>query len=444
MTIVHSLMQEKADLLKKARALSDTASREKRVFTPEEQASYDSTMAEISNVNTSLERERALEEQERSMAIRTIVEDSRRPPTERRTEVLGNQDRFATFGEQLMAVVQAAKTGGRVVDPRLLAAPLGMSEAVAADGGYLVMQDHATELLRRTYEMGAILSLVRRVPISANANGLKINAVAETSRLTGSRWGGVQSYWLSEAGTPTAKKPVFRIMELSLKKLIGLCYATDELLLDATALESVITQAFSEEFMFMLEDAIIEGDGVGKPLGILNSPCLVSVAKETSQAAATVQSANIFKMWSRLWSRSRPNAVWLINQDVEPQLYSMVIPVKNVAGSENVGGSAVYLPAGTLANQPLATLMGRPVIACEYCPTVGTLGDIVLADFSQYLTIGKEALQYATSIHVAFTTDEQAFRFTLRTDGQPIWNAALTPFKGSNTQSPFVALATRA
>jgi hypothetical protein len=48
------------------------------------------------------------------------------------------------------------------------------------------------------------------------------------------------------------------------------------------------------------------------------------------------------------------------------------------------------------------------------------------------------------SVHVAFLTDESIFRFIYRVDGQPIWNAALTPFKGSNTLSPFVVLAARA
>jgi HK97 family phage major capsid protein len=72
--------------------------------------------------------------------------------------------------------------------------------------------------------------------------------------------------------------------------------------------------------MFMTEDAIVEGTGAGQPLGILNSPALISVAKETGQAAATIVKENVDKMWSRMWARARKNAIWLINQDIEPQL----------------------------------------------------------------------------------------------------------------------------
>ena len=232
-------------------------------------------------------------------------------------------------------------------------------------------------------------------------------------------------------------------MELNLKKLIGVAYATDELLQDSTALESILMQAFPEEFSFVIEREIFEGQGAGEMMGVLNSTALVSVAKETSQVAATIVAENVMKMWSRCWSRSRANAVWFINQDCEPTLYQMNVKIKNVAGTENVGGMPVYIGAGGLSGSQYATLYGRPVIPVEYCATVGTKGDIMLMDMSQYLIIDKGGLQSAQSMHVRFLNDEQTFRWTIRNDGQPIWNAPLTPFKGTNTLSPFVSLDVR-
>jgi len=340
---------------------------------------------------------------------------------------------WKSFGEFLTAVVRA-DTGG-AVDPRLKAT--GLSETVPADGGFLVEQEFVDEILKRTYETGILASRCRRIPVGANANGIKIPAVNETSRADGSRWGGVQAYWAAEAGSKTASTPQFRQMSLELKKLVGLCYATDEMLQDATALESIIKQAFSEEFGFKIDDAIVRGDGAGKPLGILNSPCLVTVSKESGQDADTIVTENIIKMWSRMYGRSRQNAVWLINQDIEPQLYTMSLAV-------GTGGIPVYMPANGLSGQPYGTLFARPVLPIEQCSTLGDKGDIILADFSQYLLIDKGAMQSATSIHVKFVYDETAFRFVYRIDGQPTWNSALTPYKGSNTLSPFVTLAERA
>ena len=277
---------------------------------------------------------------------------------------------------------------------------------------------------------------VNKIPISANANGLKIPGVDETSRATGSRWGGVSSAWAAEGTGGTESRPKFRMIEFDLKKLISKMTVTDELLQDSTALTAIAGQAFSEEVMFMTEDSIFEGTGSGQPLGVIASAARVTVAKETGQAAATIVKENIDKMWSRCWGRSRKNAVWFINQLCEPQLFSLNMAV-------GTGGAPVYLPPGGYSAAPFATLMGRPVVPIEYASAVGTEGDISLMDLSQYTMIDKNGVQAASSMHVAFDTDETRFRITYRLDGRPMWAAPLTPFKGGSTLSPFVTLAAR-
>ncbi|MEW5952640.1 MAG: phage major capsid protein [Bacillota bacterium] len=412
-------------------ALVKAAIEANRAMTDDEQTKFNALQAEIDGLEKSIEAAAKLEKQQAKMntpANQPIYAQPKKPE---------EQSKFATLGEQLMAAVEAARPGGSL-DPRLMrGAASGLSESVPSDGGFLVEQDFVTELLKRTYETGVLGSRCRRIPISATANGLKINAIDETSRADGSRWGGVQAYWENEADMATATKPKFRKMELSLKKLMGLCYATDELLQDARALESVISDAFAEEFGFKIDDAILNGTGAGQPLGIMNSGVLVTVPKETGQAAATIVYENIVKMWARLWARSRQNAVWYINQDIEPQLFRMSLAV-------GTGGVPVYLPAGGLSQSPYGTLFGRPVISIEHAATLGAAGDILLCDLSQYLLIDKGGINAASSIHVRFLYDESVFRFIYRADGQPIWNSALTPFKGAAAQSPFIALATRA
>jgi HK97 family phage major capsid protein len=343
---------------------------------------------------------------------------------------------FRNIGEQLIAVARYSLTGGVDRDPRLVRAPTGAGEIDPSAGGFLVQTDFSTAVFMRAYEMGEILNRVRKMSLSTAANSIKIPAVDETSRVTGSRWGGVQSYWVGEGVTPTSTQPKFRLIELDLKKLMSLMYVTDELLADSSVLTGIAGEAFSEEIMFMTEDGIFEGDGAGKPMGVMNSPCLVTVAKETGQSSQTILYQNVLKMWSRMWGRSRQNAIWTINQDNEPQLYAM----SQVIGT---AGVPVYLPANGISGEPYGTLFGRPVLPLEYNQTVGTTGDIVLADYSQYVLADKGGIQAASSMHVAFVSDQMVFRITYRVDGQPIWNAALTPFHGSNTLSPFVALAGR-
>lgn len=347
------------------------------------------------------------------------------------------QGHYRSLGEQLQAVFMHYSSKGSVSDARLVRAPTGASEVDPTGGGFLVQVDFAAAIFMLAHDLGNILGRVNKIPISANANGIKIPGVDETSRATGSRWGGVQSYWTAEGTSVTTSKPKFRIIEFDLKKLMSVMYTTDELLQDSSALGAIAAQAFSEEIMFMTEDAIIEGSGAGMPLGVLNSPALVSVAKETGQAAATILKENIDKMWSRLWARSMGNAAWFINQDIIPQLQALNQAV-------GTGGSVVYMPPGGMSQAPYATLYGREIVWTEYNSTLGTLGDILLSDFSQYMLADKNGVQAANSMHVAFLADEMVFRITYRVDGKPMWSLPLTPFKGSSTKSPFIGLATRA
>jgi HK97 family phage major capsid protein len=351
-------------------------------------------------------------------------------------ETQGNRKAFKSLGEQLQAVFRYYNPGERTMDARLVRAPTGAGEVDPASGGFLVQTDFATDIFARAYEMGAILSRVQKLGISTNANGIKVPAIDETSRATGSRWGGVQSYWIGEGGTVTATRPKFRLIELDLKKLMSTMYVTDELLADASVLTSIANQAFSEEIAFMTEDAVFRGSGAGQPLGIMNATAKVTVPKESGQSAKTIVYENVLNMWSRMWIRSRANGVWYINQDVEPQLYGL----SQVIGT---AGVPVYLPPNGISGNPYGVLFGRPVIPVEYCETLGTEGDLVLADFGQYVVADKGGVQAASSMHVAFLSDEMVFRITYRVDGEPIWHAPLTPYKGSATRSPFITLATR-
>jgi HK97 family phage major capsid protein len=174
---------------------------------------------------------------------------------------------FGSFGDQLQAIFNHYASKGSSTDNRLVRAPTGAGEVDPTGGGFLVQVDFAATIFMLAHDMGDILSRVTAIPISANANGIKIPGVDETSRATGSRWGGVASNWAAEGTAGTESRPKFRLVEFDLKKLISKMTMTDELLQDSTALTSIASMAFSEEVMFMTEDAIIEGSGVGQPLG---------------------------------------------------------------------------------------------------------------------------------------------------------------------------------
>jgi HK97 family phage major capsid protein len=410
---------------------NDALARDDKRMSEQEGAKYQELEAQVRNFDQQIELA------ERSNALEL---ENGHKPAGKADDSEGTRGGFKGFGEFLQAVRAACVPGGRT-DDRLqheTRAASGHNEAIPSDGGFLVQTDHLTEIMKRTYDKALIAGRCRRVPIGANANGLSWLEIDETSRAAGSRWGGVRGYWAAEAATVTASKTKFMKKRLDLEKLMSLVYVTDELLQDTTGLEALASGLVGDEFAWLLDNAIVNGNGAGQPLGWLNSDCLVSVSKEAGQSAATIVYENIVKMRARLWAASRGNSVWYINQDCEPQLHTMAFVV-------GTGGVPVYLPTGGVSATPYDTLYGRPVVPIEQAATCGTIGDIILADPSQYLLIDKGGVNSAVSIHVRFLYDEQVFRFTYRINGMPTWNSVLTPANGaSNTVSPFVALATRA
>lgn len=251
--------------------------------------------------------------------------------------------------------------------------------------------------------------------------------------------GGIRGYWGPvEGGQYTKSKPGLGMLELNLNKLTGLCYATEELLEDTGLLGVILQKGFEDEFQFLIQDAIMSGSGAGMPLGIFNSGGIVSVAKETGQAADTIVAENIFKAWSRLLPSSQKNSVWLVNNDCLPQLFTMSIAV-------GTGGAPIYLPSNGAADAPFGTLLGRPLLAIEQAKTIGDSGDISLCDFTNGYIIAEKSsgMRADISVHYRFINGEAVYRFQMRLDGQPVLSSPITPANGSNTLAHFVKLDAR-
>ena len=330
----------------------------------------------------------------------------------------------------------SAKKSGNMADfnakyGSIFKAVQGMSAQVGTDGAYGILPEFNQKIIERTYAN----DLLGRTDQYTVNNNMIFLANAETSRATGSRHGGMRGYWLDEGAAATKSKPTFRRIEISLKKVAVLVYLTEELLSDGgLALEQYVARKAAEEFNFMIGDAIFNGSGIGLPLGILNSPAFLAITKESGQSAATIYTENIDKMWARRFASG--NYSFYGNQDVHPQLAGL---------SRGVGaaGDLVYNPPGGLSAAPYATLKGAPVVDTEFNATLGTVGDLLLADLSQYITINKGGITQAVSTEVEFLTDQTALKFTMRMNGRPWETTPTTPYKGSNTQASFLGIETR-
>jgi len=366
-------------------------------------------------------------------------------PVQVRDTALEAKGGFENFGEFAMAAKdwgsgarKDVRIGKIVLPDEAETRATGMNEAVDSEGGILVPPEFVQGIYDKVFNQVDLIG--RTDSLSIKGNSIRLPMENESSRATGSRHGGVTGYWVEGGGSKTSSKPTFAYATLRPHKMAVLVFTTDELVDDSSiALGTYLSKKASQEISFLTNASLIAGTGAGMPLGILNAPGHVAQAKELGQAADTIVAENIVNMWSRMFAPSRQNAIWMINQECEPQLMTMTINV-------GTGGIPVYMPANGLSERPYGLLLGRPVLPTEWNEALGDEGDIILADWSQYLSVTKGAVKVAMSIHLKFDYDETAWRFVFRVDGQPWWPLPLTPFKGNAllTQSPFVTLADRA
>lgn len=336
---------------------------------------------------------------------------------------------FRSFGEVCQSVIRAAGKGA-TADPRLvMAATTYGNEGVGAEGGFAVPPDYRAQIMSKVFGEDSLLSRTDRQTSSSNTLTFPTD---ETTPWQST--GGIQAYWEGEGAAATASRSSLQNTNVRLHKLMAFVPVTEELLEDAPAMGAYVSRKAAEKIDFKTSLAIVQGTGVGQPLGFRNSGALVTQAAESGpQTADTVVAENIVKMYARMPSPNRQSAVWLVHPDVEPQLHTM-----------KIGDTPIYMPPGGLSASPYGLLMGRPVIPHQVCETVGDLGDIMFVDLTSYLTVTKTGgMRAETSLHFYFDQDITAFRFVMRIGGQPWWSTATPSRDGSHTMSPFVALAAR-
>ncbi len=295
------------------------------------------------------------------------------------------------------------------------------SENDPSSGGFLVPEEVRTTLMSMMLER----SIVRQYATVITMGSLttKIPFV-DASTNVGSVFGGMVFYWIGESQSITPTSAKFGNVKLEANKLVGGARVPNELWADAPALGTWLDQAAPTGMGFYEDVAFINGNGVDQPLGILKSPAKVRVDK----SAATLAANDLYSMFARMLPSSLGSAVWLVNQTMLPELFNL-----------QTAGAGVPLGVITIANTPVLTIRGRPVIATEKIPASGTDDNIAFVDWSYYLIGDRQAISVDYSEHSRFMNDETEMRIIERVDGRPWVQNAITPLNG-DPLSPYVTL----
>ena len=304
-----------------------------------------------------------------------------------------------------------------------------------ASGGFLVPESLRAEILRVALETAIVRPRARVIPMDSSR--VPFPAIETTSHAS-SIFGGITATWTEEGGALSETEARFGRVVLQASKLVTHCEVPNELLQDSiVSFAALIEQLLPEAIAWYEDTAFMTGSGVGQPLGVLNSAALITVTKETDQAADTIAWENLVKCYSRMFPGSLGRAVWVASIDTFPEIATMSLNV-------GTGGSAIWLNNG--ATGPPATILGRPLLLTEKVPTLGGAGsgkDISFIDFGYYLIGDRQQMRAESSIHAKFTTDLTSYRVIERVDGRGWLLSALTPANSGSTLSPSVTLGER-
>ena len=323
------------------------------------------------------------------------------------------------------------------MDPNFLRAR-GVGSTSGESGGFLLMPEFAPTI-DQIFFPTSIADRVHKLQISGAH--LSWPRAKDTSRADGSRHSGARGYWVEEGAPITDSDLSFGLAKLAMKKLVCVVFFPPELLSDSDyAIEAYLRETLRAELNWQIDKSIMWGGGGADPQGFMNGGSLISVAKESGQAADTVVTENIVKMQARCHSNDGKTPVWLTSKSVGPQVATFDVGNFPVAININNGG---------IAAAPSRMLRGWEMLDSEFCAQVGSSGDIVAADLWGYKAIMRSLIREDVSMEYAFLTDQNALRVIIGFDGKPLYPSAITPYRppGSDavdTLSPFVSLAVRA
>jgi HK97 family phage major capsid protein len=219
---------------------------------------------------------------------------------------------------------------------------------------------------------------------------------------------------------------------LTAQKLGCYCQASNELIADGISFEEMLGGAMKKAVSWFLDYAFIQGPGAGQPLGILAADSLITVNKESGQLASTILYENLANMYARLHPSCHKRAVWLCNSSAIPQLLQI---------SVGIGTAGVHYPV-LKEESGKFFIFGKEVIFTEKLPALGSKGDVILCDLSQYMVGLRRDLSIEKDQSPGWTEDIASYRVLLRACGQPSWDKVITPRNGS-TLSWAVALQAR-
>lgn len=416
-----AMKEKRAGLIDKMSALVTTATNEGRDLTAEEAASYEILKTEATQLATQIVRAEEVEGLRASLGSSATTVAARNSPG---ATASASPKEFETLGEFLATVARNPN------DARLTFVEGGDARAEqrmddGPSGGFMVPTRFVASIMQVNPQEAIFRPRAQIIPAGDPPDAeVTMPALDQTGATPANVYGGVAMSWIGEGDTKPETGFSLRQISLKPKEIAGHITLTDKLLRNWQAAGTTAETLLRQAVLAATEDAYLKGNGVGKPLGILNAGATYYVPRTT---AGTILTADIDNMVARMLMRGG-SPVWLATQSALPKLRQL----------KDEGNNRIWANSLVAGSPP--TLAGYPVLWHERSPLLGVKGDLVLADLSYYLIKdGSGPFVQMGYINDDFVKNKSRMKIFFNVDGQP-WLTA--PFKQESGYevSPFVAL----
>ncbi len=415
---VIEMRQENAGAVARMREILDAADAGKRNLTDEENSEYEKLEKSINTINSKIAREERVASLEKDM--KTISNPMYTPGAPAVIGKAENDEQFKDFGDFLRSVVTNPR------DKRLdYVEKRDQSVSDGTKGGFMVPPQFSRTLLEVPVQEAVLKARCQTIPAGDPPDSPITIPTMDQSASKG-KLSGVDVVWVDEGGTKTATDMYLKEVTLTPHEVAGYVVATDKLLRNWTAAGTVIANKLRQAMVSAIENAILSGNGVGKPLGLLNSGATIKVTRNT---ASSILWADVSAMYAKALFGG--NLVWVGSQTILPQLMRM-----------KDDSSALIWQPNAREGDP-NRILGIPFVINNRNPVLGSEGDLALLDLNYYLIKEGSGPYVAASEHVYFTSNKTVIKAFTNIDGQS-WLSTTLPLEGStaNVVSPFVVLTT--
>ena len=409
---INDLLQEKGRVVNEMFDLNTKAGKEERVFNSDEAAKYKRLENRLDDINASIARTQKIKENQKDMMARTgvVVSAGGYSSDESINELIASDaamlERAGHGAGRTSPSIQQARArcsktyienfwlmqrrGSRFAD-----SAIQNSLTIGSDpnGGHLVPVEYDKQLVVAKQIYNEIRNFA-----TVQSTSSDLNIPVEASQGT--------AEWMTEEESYTESQPTFNRVVLSSHKLGRIMKVSEELLQDSFFdLPTYIAEEYGRSFGFAEEEAFINGDGTGKPNGIVPG-----AGSTTNAAGATgITADEVIDLLYTLPRPYRAKAAWL----------SSDLQIKNIRKLKDADGQYLWQP-GLQADEP-DRVLGKPVITSAYvpAPTTGNRS-LVIGDLSYYRIADRLRTSMQRLDELFAATGQVGFRMYARTDGKVV------------------------